>query len=106
MIKSVRERLPMVSFNGTCTDLKNSLYTILSLSFPKDEYGSLLLFNLDLLGISCSGGSACSSGNVSQSHVISQIKTQDGPIVRFSFSKFNTLDDINTAVDKLVSLFD
>ena len=48
MIKNIKSQLPIVSFNGTCLDLKNSLYTILSLSFPKDEYGELLLFNLVL----------------------------------------------------------
>ena len=77
MINKIKEALPLASFNGMSEDLNNSLYTVLSLSFPKDEYANLLLFNLDLLGISCSGGSACSSGNVSQSHVISQIKKLD-----------------------------
>jgi len=106
MIEEIIKKLPMISFNGTCIDFDNSLYTVLSLSFPKDDYGNLLLFNLDLLGVSCSGGSACSSGNTSQSHVISAIETQNGPIVRFSFSRFNTLDDIDTAINNLASLFD
>tara|TARA_B100001113_G_C21079320_1_gene609150 strand:- start:435 stop:1565 length:1131 start_codon:yes stop_codon:yes gene_type:complete len=106
MIKKIKQRLPMLSFNGVCLDFENSLYTVLSLSFPKDDYGDLLLFNLDLLGVSCSGGSACSSGNTSQSHVISAIETQDGPVVRFSFSRFNTLGDVDIAIDNLSSLFD
>ena len=106
MIKKIKQKLPMLSFNGICLDFENSLYTVLSLSFPKDDYGNLLLFNLDLLGVSCSGGSACSSGNTSQSHVISAIETQDGPVVRFSFCRFNTLSDIDIAVDNLSSLFD
>ena len=105
MITKIKQTLPFVSFNGACLDFNNSLYTVLSLSFPKDEYGHLLLFNLDLLGISCSGGSACSSGNLSQSHVISAIETQNGPVVRFSFSRFNTLKDIDVALEKLASLF-
>ena len=106
MIEEITKKLPMISFNGTCIDFDHSLYTVLSLSFPKDDYGNLLLFNLDLLGISCSGGSACSSGNTSQSHVISAIETQNGPVVRFSFSRFNTLGDIDTAINHLASLFD
>tara|TARA_B100001250_G_scaffold333029_1_gene298606 strand:- start:645 stop:1775 length:1131 start_codon:yes stop_codon:yes gene_type:complete len=105
MIKLINKKLPSVSFNGMSSDLENSLYTVLSVSFPPDDYGDLLLFNLDLLGVSCSGGSACSSGNISQSHVISEIKTQHGPVVRFSFSKFNTLKDIEFAVKKIESLF-
>ena len=106
MVKKIKERLPMASFNGMCADLNQSLYTVLSLSFPKDPYSDLLIFNLDLLGVSCSGGSACSSGSVSQSHVISAIDTQNGPVVRFSFSRFNTLNDIDYAIEKLASLFD
>jgi len=105
MIQEIKNKLPFVSFNGCCSDLSKSMYTVLSLSFPVEEYSNLLLFNLDLLGVSCSGGSACSSGKVSQSHVISEINTQNGPVVRFSFSKFNTLKDIDFAIKKLSSLF-
>ena len=105
MIQEIKEKLPFASFNGCCSDLSKSMYTVLSLSFPAQEYSNLLLFNLDLLGVSCSGGSACSSGKVSQSHVISEINTQNGPVVRFSFSKFNTLKDIDFAIEKLSSLF-
>ena len=105
MIHQIKLKLPFITFNGMCSEVNYSLYTVLSISFPQDEFGNLLLFNLDLLGVSCSGGSACSSGNVSQSHVISQIETQNGPVVRFSFGKFNTLKEIDLTVDKLASLF-
>ena len=105
MIKELKQNLSFIAFNGTCIDLNNSLYTVLSLSFPRQDYDDLLLFNLDLLGVSCSGGSACSSGNISQSHVISQIKTLDGPVVRFSFSRYNSIEDINFAIKQLISLF-
>ncbi len=106
MISQIKEKLPFVKFNGCCTDFNNSLYTVISLSFPKDEYSNLLLFNLDLLGVSCSGGSACSSGSIHQSHVISSIETQGGAVVRFSFGKFNTLNDVDFSVKQLSSLFD
>ena len=105
MIKELKNKLSFITFNGTSLDLNNSLYTVLSLSFPRQDYDDLLLFNLDLLGISCSGGSACSSGNISQSHVISQIKTLDGPVVRFSFSRYNSIEDVNFAIKQLISLF-
>ncbi|MAQ47913.1 MAG: cysteine desulfurase [Flavobacteriales bacterium] len=105
MINELKNKLSFIAFNGTSLDLNNSLYTVLSLSFPRQDYDDLLLFNLDLLGVSCSGGSACSSGNISQSHVISQIKTLDGPVVRFSFSRYNSIEDINFAIKQLISLF-
>ena len=105
MIREIKQKLPFASFNGCYADLTQSMYTILSVSFPKKEYSDLLLFNLDLLGVSCSGGSACSSGKVSQSHVISEIDKQDGSVVRFSFGKFNTLNDVDFAIKQLCSLF-
>ena len=104
MINLMKAKIPSVSFNGMSSNLNHSLYTVLSVSFPPDKYSDLLLFNLDLLGVSCSGGSACSSGNVSRSHVILEINTQNGPVVRFSFGKFNTLNDVEFAVEKLESL--
>ena len=105
MISQIKEKLPFSSFNGLSDSLDKSLYTVLSVSFPQDDFGNLLLFNLDLLGVSCSGGSACSSGSISQSHVISEITTQGGPIVRFSFGKFNTMQDVDFAINQLASLF-
>ncbi|MBF25408.1 MAG: cysteine desulfurase [Flavobacteriales bacterium] len=105
MINLINKKLPFATFNGCSDNFNKSLYTVLSVSFPPSKYDNLLLFNLDLLGVSCSGGSACSSGNVSQSHVISAIEHQGGAVVRFSFSKFNTLEDVDFAVNQLVSLF-
>jgi len=105
MIQEIKNKLPFASFNGCSSDLKKSMYTVLSVSFPMEEYSNLLLFNLDLLGVSCSGGSACSSGKVSQSHVISEISTQNGPVVRFSFGKFNTVKHVDFAIQQLCSLF-
>ena len=105
MINQIKEKLPQIKFNGLSSVLDQSLYTILSVSLPSTKYDQLLLFNLDLLGVACSGGSACSSGNSNTSHVIKQIQKEDLPVVRFSFSKFNTIDDIDYTIDKLVSLF-
>ena len=106
MVEQIRKNIPFASFNGMSDNLENSLYTVLSISLPKSDYSSLLLFNLDLLGISCSGGSACSSGNVTQSHVISEIDSNDGPVIRFSFSKYNTFEEVDFAITQLASLFD
>lgn len=92
--------IPGIEFNGDPNG--QSLYTVLSVSFPPSDAGSMLLFNLDLAGISASGGSACSSGSVSGSHVIQAIRPNTNrTTVRFSFGKFNTLQDIEATVDKL-----
>tara|TARA_B100001250_G_scaffold311388_1_gene273329 strand:+ start:366 stop:1505 length:1140 start_codon:yes stop_codon:yes gene_type:complete len=102
MICKLKESISGIFFNGQSADLENSLYTILSVSLPNQEYSDLLLFNLDLFGIACSGGSACSSGSSSPSHVISRLKDRENRInIRFSFSKYNTVEEIDYVVEKL-----
>ena len=102
MINSLKEHIPGVSFNGRSAEIKNSLYTVLNVSFPCTEMMDMLLFNLDIKGISASGGSACSSGSNIGSHVLNAIKADsERPSIRFSFSKFNTLEDIDKTVEIL-----
>ena len=105
MIQQIRKKLPLISFNGNSGNLSDSLYTVLSIVLPAHEYDDLLLFNLDLLGVACSSGSACSSGRVSVSHVIQELNINSGPVVRFSFSKYNTKKDIDFTIEQLSSLF-
>jgi len=58
------------------------------------------------MGISCSGGSACSSGSEQGSHVISSLLPDNiNTVVRFSFSKFNTIEEVNYTIKKLVEIF-
>ena len=102
MILKLNSFLPEITFNGLSGDPTNSLYTVLSLSIPKFNNSDLLLFNLDLFGVACSGGSACSSGSSKLSHVISEIsRKEENVVVRFSFSKYNTIEEIDYVVEKL-----
>jgi cysteine desulfurase len=65
----------------------------------------MVLFNLDLQGISASGGSACSSGASTGSHVLGALYPESKRgAVRFSFSKYNTPEEIDFAVEKLADL--
>jgi cysteine desulfurase len=65
----------------------------------------MLLFNLDLEGISASGGSACSSGATTGSHVLATLyPNSKRGAVRFSFSKYNTPQEVDFTVDKLAEL--
>ena len=90
-----------ITFNGE-TDPENSLYTILNVSFPEMDMGDMLLFNLDINGISASGGSACSSGSSIGSHVLTSIGADPGrPSIRFSFSKYNTTEELDYVVEKV-----
>ena len=98
------ESIPGIEFNGE-TDPENSLYTVLNVSFPEMEMSDMLLFNLDISGISASGGSACSSGTDIGSHVLTALGVNPSrPSVRFSFSKYTTKEEIDYAVAKVREL--
>jgi len=106
MIEKLQTELEDVQFYGKCTDMENSLYTVLSCHFPETDIAEMLLFNLDILGVSCSGGSACASGGIKGSHVLTEIVPESKrPGIRFSFSKYNTKEDIDFTIDKLKELF-
>jgi len=102
MIGKLKASIPGVEFHGTSADLDKSLYTVLNVCLPESEQNSMLLFNLDLHGISASGGSACSSGATNGSHVLGALYPDSKKgAVRFSFSKYNTEEEIDFAVEKL-----
>ena len=106
MIKRLKIEIADVQFYAKCTDIDNSLYTVLSCHFPETDISEMLLFNLDILGVACSGGSACASGGNKGSHVLAEIVPDSKrPGIRFSFSRYNTKEDIDFAVEKLKELF-
>lgn len=106
MIDQLRERIPEVQFNGRSGHLDDSLYTVLNVSFPSSDASDMLLFNLDLAGISVSGGSACSSGAALGSHVLRALDADpQRAAVRFSFSRLNTTEEVDYVVDKVAELY-
>lgn len=99
----LQEKMPGVSFNGD--PFGNSLYTVLSVNFPKTEKSEMILFNLDINNICASGGSACSSGADAGSHVIRAVNNDPNKVtVRFSFSRHNSKQEVDAMLEKLVSL--
>lgn len=105
MISLLKEHIPGIEFNGNGADPLNSLHHILNVSVPPSENNDMLLFNLDIHKISASGGSACSSGTDIGSHVLNHLKVNPKcGHIRFSFSKFNTFDEIDFVVTKLKAL--
>lgn len=100
MAESLKKEIPNVTFNGDV--FGQSLYTILSVSFPKTDKAEMLLFNLDIHQICASGGSACTSGAQQGSHVIRAIyPDSDRTTVRFSFSRQNTPGEVDKVVTQL-----
>ena len=104
MVEQLKAQIPAIEFNGTCLD--NCLYTVLNVRFPHTDNAEMLLFNLDIAGIAASGGSACTSGSDIGSHVLRGIGCDvTRPSVRFSFSKYNTKEEVDYTVSKLKELF-
>ena len=105
MIESLRQKVKGVKFNGLSSDLDNSLYTVLNASIPNVDDQQMFLFNLDINNIAASAGSACSSGSDSGSHVLKEIKTDEGFVnVRFSFSKYNSIEEVDYVINKIVEI--
>ena len=103
MHEQLKKHIPGIGFNGDV--LGSSLYTVLSVSFPKTEKSEMILFNLDINKICASGGSACTSGAEAGSHVIRAINNNPNQItVRFSFCKHNTKKEVDVVVEKLKEL--
>ena len=101
-INELTKNFEGIIFNGCSESETKSSYIILNVRFPK-EY-AMLLFNLDLKGIAVSGGSACQSGSNKGSHVLNAILPENEQFktsVRFSFSKFNTIEEIDYVIKNL-----
>ena len=105
MLESLQVGIPGVMFNGE-TSLEKSLYTVLNCSFPSSKNDGMLLFSLDLKGIACSGGSACTSGANTGSHVLRGINSDSTrQSIRFSFSHYTTKEEIEFTVNVLIDMF-
>jgi cysteine desulfurase len=106
LVTGLKERFPeVIAFNG---DVEGGLFNIVNCSFPLDNEksldGEMLLLNLDIEGICCSNGSACTSGAVEASHVLmalGMVTPTAKSSLRFSIGKNNTEDDISFTLDKL-----
>ena len=104
-IEQLKKEIPEVKFNGNCSDLEKSTYTLVNVCLPiPADKALMLLFQLDLKGIACSKGSACQSGSDKGSHVLTNILSEEDlqkPSIRFSFSRFNTKEELDYVVQVL-----
>jgi len=104
-IEQLQNNFENIQFNGLSNDLDKSAYHILNVRFEKEI--PMLLFNLDLKGIAASGGSACQSGSNKGSHVLNAILNEDEAkktSVRFSFSIYNTKNEVDYVIEALKSI--
>lgn len=86
---------------------ENTFYNIINFILPFSEAKTaMMLFNLDIKGIAVSRGSACQSGSVKPSHVLSEILSDEDlkkPNLRVSFCHTNTKEDIDMLIEGLKS---
>ncbi len=104
-IEKVQQEIPDAVFNGLSGDMEKSTYTLVNVRLPFDAQKALmLLFHLDMKGIACSKGSACQSGSDQGSHVLNEIlsgEELEKPSLRFSFSMYNTKEELDYTVQVL-----
>ncbi len=99
-VKRVLAEIEGTHVNG---DLQNRLPSNANISFDGCD-GEQILFALDLAGIAVSTGSACSSGAVTPSRVLTSMGLDEGRVksaVRFTFGRGNTLQETEYAAVKL-----
>ena len=92
--------VPQVRING---DAKQRLTSTSNLEISCVE-GEGFVIAMDLRGVACSTGAACSSGSLEPSHVMSAIRRtadQARSSIRFSLSRFNTTEDIQYTLEIL-----
>ena len=107
-INKIKTDIPNATFNGQSGDLEKSTYTLINVCLPiPPKKASMLLFQLDLKGIACSKGSACQSGSNQNSHVLAEILSDEDlqkPSIRFSFSIYNTKEEIDYVIESIKGL--
>lgn len=85
----------------------NRIFNISNMFFPDISIDSLIM-NLDLEGIACSSGAACSSGSLTASHVLQAMSlppNHANQSIRFSFGRFNTIEEVNKAVQIITEIY-
>lgn len=98
--KGLLERVPKIRING---DISSRLPNTSSISFEFIEGESILML-LDAFGICASSGSACTTGSLEPSHVLRAMGlpyTAAHGTIRFSFSRYNTVEDVDFVLEKL-----
>ena len=93
-LEELIKKYPTIHINGT---MEYRLPGNLNISFQNID-STELLYKLDEYGICASGGSACSSGDDTPSHVLTAIglpRKLEKSAIRFSFGDFNTKQDVD-----------
>ena len=107
-VGALRDRLEQgilagVPLAAVVGDPSRRLPTTTNISFDYIE-GEGFVIAMDLRGVACSTGAACSSGSIEPSHVLTAVgrsREQARSSIRFSLGHFNTAEDIDGALEVL-----
>jgi len=105
LIKGLFKRIPEITLNG---HPEKRLPNNVNISVKYIE-GESMILNLDLEGICASTGSACTSGSLEPSHVLTALGVSaehSHGSIRFSMGKFTTVEDIDTVLTKMPEIVD
>ena len=100
MIRRALLEVPGAVLNGS---REHRLPGNVNLSVPGVR-SEVTLFKMDMAGIACSGGSACTAGAIGASHVLLAMGLPDARVqsaIRFSFSRDTTREEVDAAVEEL-----
>jgi cysteine desulfurase len=104
LISQLEIEFPEFKINGN----PEGFYTVLNVLLPfAAAKTAMILFHLDMKGIAVSRGSACQSGSIKPSHVLSEMLSEEDltkPSLRISFSHFNTVEDIDLLITALKTI--
>jgi cysteine desulfurase len=106
-IAKLQAHIPNIAFNGDLSAEKSNPTVLnVALPIPADDMllSGMLVFRMDLEGISCSAGSACSSGANEGSHVLNSLglgAARAKNSLRLSFSHNNTFEELDFCIEKL-----
>lgn len=103
MIERILKEIPGAQINGSRS---RRLPGNVNVSLPGVR-SEVVLFKMDMAGIACSGGSACTAGAIGRSHVLTAMGLEEARIaeaIRFSFGRYTTLEEVDTAVDCLKTI--
>jgi len=106
MMEQLKAKMPDVAFNGEI-ELDKAMPNVLNVAVPCGPDDAMLLFNMDIAGVSVSGGSACTSGSVQGSHVLSCLGHRPERVInsiRFSFGYGTSKEEIDFAINSLINV--
>ncbi len=102
LVNIVSNEFSHIGFNG---DIEGGLPNIINLAVEKTPNNEMLLMKFDIAGIMLSGGSACSSGALIDSHVMEAVgRAAKYRAIRVSMSKYTTKNDLDSFIDLLKTI--